>query len=102
MNIKLLNNTTNDGSRWFAALPESRSWSDVHAHLSSLAGVHITEYLTDDVTEVWIDFAYRGHTFSVNNQFGEYWFFVKQPNCPNDILTEVVSHCQTFLYENIV
>jgi len=101
MNIQLLTRTTNDGSRWFAELPESRSWRELRDHLARLSGVYITKFLTDEVTEAWIDFAYRGHTFSVNNQFGDYWFFVREPGCPDDILIEVVSHCQPFLHETV-
>ena len=100
MKIELLTRTTSDGSRWFTELPESRSFEELRDHLARLTGVRITEFLTDHVTEAWIDFAYRGHTFSVNNQFGDYWFFVREPSCPDDILTEVVSHCHPFLHEN--
>ena len=46
-----------DGSRQFAALPESCAWSDLRNHLGKLPGVRLGEYLTDAVTEAWIDFA---------------------------------------------
>ncbi len=57
MNIQLLNRTTNDGSRWFAELPESRSFEDLRDHLARLRGVEITQFLTDHVNEACIDFA---------------------------------------------
>lgn len=97
MNIALLNLTMHDGSRQFAALPESVSWSRLSAHLSQLAGAHVTNCITAGVTEAWIDFTYRGHIFTVNNPFGEFWFFVSDPRCADEILAAVVSHCRTLL-----
>jgi len=101
VSIQLLNRTTNDGSRWFAELPESRSFDALRDHLRALHGVRITEFLTDHVTEAWIDFTFRHHTFTINNQYGDYWLFVREPSRPDDILSEVVSHCQPFLHENV-
>ena len=95
----LLHQIAHDGSRQFAELPESRSWAALRDHLADLPGVRITQFLTDHITEVWIDFAYQGHTFSVNNPSGEYLFFVTPADCPEDILTVVVAHCHPFLHE---
>ena len=86
-----------DGSRHFAALPMTRSWHTLHAHLKRLGGVSDTGILTDEVTEAWIDFRYRGHQFSVNNQLGEYWFFVEDPACPFEVLEAVLTHCKLLL-----
>jgi hypothetical protein len=97
VSITLLNHETSDGSRQFAALPETKSWSELRQHLSRLAGVQVTDFVTDGVTEAWIDFTYRGHAFTVNNQFGEFWFFVTDPSCADEILKEVVTHCQRLL-----
>ncbi len=100
MRTELLNHTMHDGSRQFAALPESQSFDRLRDHLKIFNGAVVTEFLTDGVTEVWIDFVYRRHCFTVNNQFGEYWFFVADPNCPDEVLTEVVSHCETLLQDS--
>lgn len=97
MNPELLNVAMNDGSRQFAILPQSRGWNDLREHLSRLPGAKITEFVTDGVTEAWIDFAFREHAFTVNNQFGEYWFFVQRPDCPDAVLTEVVAHARKIL-----
>ena len=64
---------------------------------SSVWGVQVTDFITDNVTEVWIDFVYRGQRFSVNNQFGEYWFFVDKPRCSEEILEAVLGHCELVL-----
>jgi hypothetical protein len=95
--MKLINQIASDGSRQFAELPQAQDWDQLREHLKSLAGVSITDFLTDHVTEAWIDFSYSGHSFSINNQFGEYWFFVDDPNCHDKILEQVVVHCERFL-----
>jgi hypothetical protein len=38
-----------------------------------------------------------GQRFSVNNQFGEYWFFVDNPRCSEEILEAVLGHCELVL-----
>ena len=97
MNFELLNITMHDGSRQFASLPESRSWYALRDHLARLPGAAVTDFITVGVTEVWIDFTYRGYAFTINNQFGEYWFFVQQPDCPNSVLSEVADYCRRLL-----
>ena len=56
-----------DGSRNFAYLPESKDWYAVRDHVKKLRGAQLTKFLCDDVTEAWIDFAYRGFNFSIND-----------------------------------
>ena len=97
MTTQLTNHTMNDGSRKFAELPQTRLWRELRDHLQTLSGAVVTSFLTDGVTEAWIDFTFRGHSFTVNDQFGDYWFFVADPSCPHGILTEVVSHCERLL-----
>jgi hypothetical protein len=86
-----------DGSRCFAWLPESCSWHELKGHLQTLQGVVITEFLTDHVTEMWLDFTFQGNAFTVNNPLGEFWLFVKTPACDNEILTAVIEHCEALL-----
>jgi len=93
MAAKLLNIIMNDGSRHFGDLTESIEWHQLRDHIERLDGVGVTDFITDNVTEVWIDFGYRGYRFSVNNQFGSYWFFVDNPKCSEEILETVLGHC---------
>ena len=79
-----------DGSLHFASLPESVPWSVLRDHLDSLADAKVTGFLSDEVTEVWIDFDFPSHSFSVNNQFGEYWFSVTDASCPSATLEQVI------------
>jgi hypothetical protein len=93
----LLENKMNDGSRHFADLPEVVFFDDFADYVEELDGAEIVEFLTDGVVEMWLDFEFRGHKFSVNNQFGDYWFFVEDSDCPEEILFEVIDHFRLLL-----
>lgn len=93
----LLKIEMHDGSRHFAILPANQDWYRVRDHLQKLPGASLTGILCDDVTEAWIDFVYKSHTFTINDQFGEYWFFCKDPNASESILGEVKAHWETLL-----
>ena len=54
--------------------------------------------MTDTVVEVWIDFTYKEHSFTIHNPLGEYWLSVENPECPEAILTEVMEHVELFIY----
>lgn len=81
-----------DGSRHFGDLAQTALWYDVRDHVARLPGAVLTGFITDDVTEAWIDFSYRGHTFSINDQFGDDWFFVQEAACPDPSLRAVPDH----------
>ena len=89
---KLFDIRMNDGSHNFADLPESVFFDKLCEHAEAFKNAQVTEFITDWVTEVWLDFEYHGHKFSINNQHGEYWFFVDDPNCPDEILMEVIEY----------
>ncbi|HEX3525504.1 MAG TPA: hypothetical protein VH988_00425, partial [Thermoanaerobaculia bacterium] len=84
-----------DGSRHFVSLPETRSPDALRDHLTGLPGAVVTGFVFDGIVEAWIDFRYGGHEFSVNNQLGEYWFFVQDPACPDTTLQDVAAYCAT-------
>jgi len=86
----LLDVRASDGSRHFAALPESIEWMELRGALTSKSGVIVTKFVSDRITQAIIDFTYRGHEFTVDTQFGEYWLFVRDAACPVEILTDVV------------
>jgi hypothetical protein len=81
-----------DGSRCFLALRPNADWYAVRDHVARLQGAELTDFVTDGITEAWIDFRYEGHDFSINDAPGDYWFFVKDPTCPDAILRTVASH----------
>jgi hypothetical protein len=98
----LLNHTMHDGSRHFAALPETYDaerpqWERLRESVGMLPGASLTKFVTDDVTEAWIEFVYRQQRFSINDQHGEWWFFVSDPSCPDEVLESVVAHFEPIL-----
>ena len=93
MHIQLENFTACDGSRQFLTLPDDGDWAGMRDHLAALPGAEMTGFLTDWITETWIDFRYRGHEFSLNTQYGEWWVSVADPACPEEILLAVATHC---------
>jgi hypothetical protein len=99
--IALLDFRMKDGSRHFAELPQTRLWDDVRDHVSSLAGARLTGFVCDYVTQAWIDFTYCGQSFSINDQLGDYWFFVSDPTCPADLLTDVGAHFARLLSPSV-
>ena len=99
---RLIDMRMHDGSRHFAGLPEiydvaSPQWYALRDHVAQLAGASLRGFVTDDVTEAWIDFEFRGRKFSINNQHGEWWFFVDDPSCPDPVLHEVLDHFERLL-----
>lgn len=87
----------NDGSRLFVDMPEVVFFDDFADHVEELEGTEIIEFITDGVVEMWLNFEFRGHKFSVNNQLGDYWFFVENPDCPEEILLEIIDHFRQLL-----
>ena len=95
--MPLLDIRMHDGSRHFADLPQTEEWYGVRDHVAQLSGAVLTGFVTDHVTEAWIDFTYASHRFSINDQYGDYWFFVEDPACPDDVLRRVLSHFERLL-----
>jgi hypothetical protein len=93
----LQNVRMNDGSRRFAALPQKVLWHGVRDHAAKLPGAAVTDFLCDGITEAWISFSYQGQEFTINDQFGEYWFFVKDASCRDEVLRRVVQHFEPLL-----
>ncbi len=87
----------NDGSRHFVDMPEVVFFDEVADHVEDLEGAEITEYITNGVLEMWLEFTFSGHKFYVTNQLSDYWFFVQDPNCADEILLEVVDHFRRLL-----
>lgn len=84
-----------DGSRQFLALPETVSAEKLRHCIRALKA-RTTGFL-DAPAEIWIDFRFAGHDFTINRQNGEYWFFVADPDCPETILHSVAEHFYPYL-----
>lgn len=93
----LLEIKMSDGSRHFVDMPEVVFFDEFADHVEELEGAEITEFLTDGVVDMWLDFEFSGHKFSVTTQLGDYWFFVEDASCPDEILIEVIDHFRQLL-----
>jgi hypothetical protein len=90
--VQLLNRRMADGSRLFGELPQRAVLEAMRDHLSRLPGADLTGFVREGVSGAWIDFSYEGHAFSVNDPFGEYWFYVADAGCPDPPLEAVLAH----------
>jgi len=97
--MELLNDTMNDGSRNFILLPVGNTPPiRLLLRVITLWGAYPTAYIPS-LSESWIEFRYKRHTFSINNQYGDFWFFVKDPSCSDELLFEVINHFKGVLSE---
>ena len=91
-NRPLLNETISDGSRLFLQLPQTCPPSRLLWRIMRFGGLP-TAFVSDWVTgETWMDFRYKGWKFSIHNPYGEYWFFARNPTCPEDILHRLAEY----------
>lgn len=84
-------------ARHFVDFPEVIFFDEVSDHVENLEGAKITEFEMDGTVEMWLEFRFREHQFFVNNRFGDYWFFVEDPQCPEEILLEIANHFRKLL-----
>jgi hypothetical protein len=95
--VAVLNLAMLDGSRKFGELAQRVDWYAVRDHVLRLPGASLIEFSCDGVTEAWVDFAYGGNAFTINDQFEEYWFFVSDPACPETLLRTVLEHFESLI-----
>jgi hypothetical protein len=95
--MKLLQDKMHDGSRNFLLLPTgSTPPIRLVFRVFSLWGAFPTAYIPG-LDESWIDFRYKSNKFSINDQYGDFLFFVENPSCPDSVLLEVASHFEKIL-----
>ena len=85
--------------RHFVDMPEVIFFDHFYDYLEELEGTDITSFVADGTIEMQLDFNFRGHRFFVDNQLGDYRFFVKDANCPEEILFEIIEHFRVLLEE---
>lgn len=91
MNVELQNVRAADGSRLFAEVRDTIGAEALVARIQAAPEADSVCLLTDGIVESWIDFRYRDRQFTVNTQFGDFWFFVNDASCPDEILKELLS-----------
>ncbi|TLD70560.1 hypothetical protein FEM03_12625 [Phragmitibacter flavus] len=90
--VKLVDHRMPDGSRLFIEFPIRHPWSLIHSHLATLDELTITRFVTDDITEGWLDFTFLHHEFTVHDPLDSYLVFVKAPACDIFIQLEILEH----------
>ena len=83
----------------FCKFPQTRFWHQIREHLSALPGVAVTHAADDPVIGSWIDFTFRGHSFTINSESGEFIFFATDTDCPQSSLAEISAHFEVFRTE---
>ncbi len=92
--VELTDFRMNDGWRKFASLPMTVYPRTLMAHIASLPGAVVTHLIDAmPIDGSWIDFEFGGHRFSATDQYGEFWFMVEDPRCPDETLRTVIEHC---------
>ena len=83
----------------FCKFPQTRFWDDVRQHLATLPGVAVTNATDAPVVGSWIDFTFRGHSFTINAESGEFVFFVEDTDCPAPVRAEIAEYFESFFGE---
>lgn len=78
MKVHYLNERMADGSRLFAVTAEPCPWARMHAWLQQVEGLTLGGPPLEGLDEVWADFRYLNHDFTVHAVPGEMRFFVGQ------------------------
>jgi hypothetical protein len=68
-------------------------------HLAGLQGAAITDTIDAPIAGSWIEFTYGGHSFTINEEAGEFVFSVEEPECPQCLLSDVSAHFEPFFAE---
>jgi hypothetical protein len=95
----LFKTESKDDWRHFVDMPEVIFFDHFYDYLEELEGAEITSFVPDGTIEMRLDFDFHGHKFFVDNQLGEYRFFVQDRNCPEEILFEIIDHFRALLEE---
>jgi len=91
--MEMLNELMKDGSLLFAEISEGITWEQLKYHIEGLEQLYIMDFLTDGVTEAWLDFYYYGQIFSIHSpMMGGYLLYAKDHNCPAFMLMELIVH----------
>ena len=72
----------------FCKFPQTRFWHEVRQRLVALPGVTVTDSTDAPIVGSWIDFTFRGHSFTINAESGEFVFFVEDTDCPESVRAE--------------
>ncbi len=95
----LMNVIMRDGSRHFLTLRETCRAEGTRARLEGAGGIRVCQLSHGGGFQWRMWFHCLGWRFCVTNPFGELWFFVEDPLCPDDILRCLVRRLGVTLAE---
>ena len=98
--MKLIDERTPDGSRYFSRLAHVAEWEDVRDHALRLPGAEIANFVGDELAEAWLDFSYRGHRFQIRSRDEHLLLFVDDPQCSDLILYQVGRHFERLMHKD--
>lgn len=81
----------------FCKFPQTRFWHEVRQHLAALPGVTITSFEDIPSGGSWLDFTFRGYSFTINAESGEFLFLGE--DCPASERAAVKAHFEPFFAE---
>jgi hypothetical protein len=90
--MKLIDERTPDGSRYFAKLPTTGPWELVRNHVLLLRSAEVVNYVGNELARPWLDFTFRGHRFLIRSHESQIRLFVRDPQCSDLILYEIGVH----------
>ena len=96
--MKLIDERTPDGSRFFAKLPKIDPWEVVRDHVLLLGNAKVVNCV-DESIQPWLDFTFRGHRFVIHTHENQFRLYVHDPQCSDLILFEVGVHFERLLGE---
>ena len=83
----------------FCKFPQTRFWFEVGERLLKLRGVAVTDAMDRPMVGSWLCFTFRGHSFTIIAECGEFVFFVEDTDCPEVVRAEVSAHFVPFFAE---
>ena len=100
MSEALLSDVNQDGSRLFGKLPKATSsptMQQLCERIRAIRGVsHLYAVMLRgrDRDDLLVGFTYAGYDFSIRERDGEYWFLVRQAECADAVLQQLLAHCR--------
>jgi hypothetical protein len=92
--MKLIDERTPDGSRYFARLPKVSPLEIVREHILLLGSAEVVNFIDEGIASPWMDFNFRGHRFLIHCHGNQLRLYVRDPQCSDLILYEVGVHIE--------
>ena len=83
----------------FCKFPQTRFWHEVREHLLTLPGAKVTDAVDDPIIGSWIDFTFRGQSFTINTKSSEFIFFAEVTDSSDSARAVVAAHFELFFGE---